>query len=63
MIQQHEKLIYSATEAAAALSVSRPTLYKLLRTGDIPSFSVGTRRLIPRAGLVEWIEKQTGGAA
>ena len=63
MIQQHEKLAYSATEAAAALSISRPMLYKLLQSEDIPSFNIGSRRLIPRAALVEWIERQTGGAA
>ena len=63
MIQQNERLTYNVSEAAAAFGVSRPKMYELLRSGAIPSFQIGTRRLISRAGLTEWVERQAGGAA
>ena len=63
MIQQKDRLTFNVTEAAAALGISRPKMYELLRSGEIPSFQIGTRRLISRAGLAAWVEPQTGGAA
>lgn len=49
------QLTVSVDEAAALLGVSRPTVYQLIRTPGFPSFRVGSRRLISRAGLAEWI--------
>ena len=60
---QCEKLALNATEAAAILGVSRPTIYKLMRSEGFPVFSIGQRRLISRAGLVEWIQRQTEAQA
>jgi excisionase family DNA binding protein len=37
----------SVVEAAARLGVSRSTLYNKLRTGEIKSVTIGSRRLIP----------------
>ena len=63
MVKQNERLTFNVSEAAAALGISRPKMYELLRSGEIPSFQIGTRRLISRAGLAEWVERQSGGAA
>ena len=63
MIKQNERLTYSISEAAFALGISRPKMYQLIQSGDIPSFQIGTRRLISRAGLAEWVQRQSGGAA
>lgn len=52
-------LAVSTSTAAGMIDVSRPTLYRLLRTGEIPSFQLGSRRLIPTSGLTAWVEHQT----
>lgn len=46
-----ERLAYSPAEAAAALGVSRSSLYLALRRGDVHSRTLGGRRLVPRAEL------------
>lgn len=53
-------LAVSATEAAKLLGVSRATIYELLRNNAFPSFHIGTRRLIPVAGLQNWVASQSG---
>lgn len=62
-IQSTERLALNVTEAAAALGVSRPVVYQLMRRDDFPSFTIGTRRLVSRAGLQSWIEKQAANRA
>lgn len=54
-----EKMALNVTEAAAALGVSRPVVYQLMRREDFPSFKIGSRTLVSAAGLREWVEKQT----
>ena len=56
-----EKMTLSVSDAAVVLGVSRPSVYRLIRSEGFPVFKIGTRTLISRAGLSEWIEKQTGG--
>lgn len=55
---RNDKLGLSVTEAAALLGVSRPTVYELINREDFPSFRIGTRRVISRAGLERWVEAQ-----
>lgn len=55
-----EKLTYSVTEAAEALGVSRPTMYELIRREGIPTLKVGSRVLISRKRLTEWVDQQAG---
>lgn len=38
-------------EAAEWLDVSRSTLYRLMRSGEVPSFTIGSRRLIPASSI------------
>lgn len=57
-IRNNERLALNVTEAAACLGVSRPTMYELLRRDDFPSFRIGTRQLISRDGLAEWVKRQ-----
>lgn len=54
---QPTKLAYSVTEAAQALGVGRSTLYKLLTDGDLPSTTIGTRRLIFREDLDDFVQR------
>lgn len=61
-----EKVALTVTETAAALGVSRPTVYKLLRRADFPGFRVGSRQLVSREGLARWVAAQAeegGGVA
>ena len=57
-MENSEKLTLSITEAAAVLGLSRPTVYRLVRSEGFPAFRVGTRTLIPRAGLERWVSEQ-----
>ena len=53
-----EKITLSITETAAVLGLSRPTVYRLVKSDGFPAFRVGTRTLIPRAGLERWVQEQ-----
>lgn len=53
-----ERVALTVTETAAALGVSRPTVYKLLRRADFPGFRVGSRQLVSREGLARWVAEQ-----
>lgn len=53
-----EKLAMSVSETAAALGVSRPTVYTLLHKRDFPSFRVGGRTLVSVDGLRAWVAAQ-----
>ncbi len=49
------KLLLTPEEAAKALRIGRTSLYKLLRSGEIPSIRVGRSRRIPLRSLKEWL--------
>jgi excisionase family DNA binding protein len=49
-------------EAAQLLNVSRAKAYELIAAGAIPSVRVGASVRVPRAALLEWIERNTVGA-
>jgi excisionase family DNA binding protein len=44
-------LVYTIDQAAAALQVSQASVYAAVARKDLPSFRLGRRVLIPRAGL------------
>ncbi len=52
------RILLRVPEVAEALSISRATVYGLLASGGLPSVRIGSRRLIPRARLLEWVEQQ-----
>ena len=57
---EKQKLAVNVSEAAAMLSVSRPTMYQILARDDFTgSFRVGNKHLISVAALQDWIAKQT----
>lgn len=55
------ELVYSVTEAARALGISRHTMYNLIHQEGFPTLTVGSRRLISRELLAEWVRAQAGG--
>lgn len=56
--KQLEPLSVSTSEAARLLGVSRPMIYELMQNAGLPWFKVGTRTLLPVAGLKEWVAAQ-----
>ena len=58
MADKLKPLAYSTKEAAQLLSISRPTLYKLMQDPLFPKFKAGTRTLIPAEPLEAWVQAQ-----
>ena len=48
------KELFTTTEAATMLGVSRPTLMKLVEAGDIVHVKVGTHHRIPAQAILEF---------
>lgn len=56
--RQDTRKALSLTEAAQQLGVSRTSLYKLIGRGEVQSFKVGARNLVPVASIEAYIERQ-----
>lgn len=52
-------LMLSVPEMAAALGISRAGAYELARSESFPALRIGTRIVIPKDKLQEWVDKQT----
>jgi excisionase family DNA binding protein len=50
-----EPLVLTVEQAARLLGISRGLAYQGVRDGSIPSISIGRRRLIPTARLLELV--------
>jgi excisionase family DNA binding protein len=50
---RHEPLLVSLVEAAKLLSVSKPTIERMIADGAIPTRRLRRRRMIPREYLEE----------
>ena len=46
-----ERLTYTVTEVAQLLGISRGSAYTHVRTGEIPSITIGGRIVVPRRAL------------
>jgi len=53
-----QKLAYSVVEAAAALGVSKTTMYQIVRTEGFPVIKVGNRSIIPIESFKRWMEER-----
>lgn len=49
-------IAYGPRDAARMVGVSREYIYLALRRGELASYKVGSRRLIPREALLAWLE-------
>lgn len=60
-----EPLLYTVEESAKRASISRTTMYKLIRSGEVRSIKVRRARRVPPAELEAYITRQlatqTGG--
>lgn len=52
-------LMLSVPEMAAVLGISRAGAYELARSEGFPALRIGTRIVIPKDKLQEWVDKQT----
>lgn len=50
-----QKSALSIGEVAAAIGVSKPVAYKLVRTPGFPCFSLGRRLIVPRTEFEVWL--------
>lgn len=57
------KLLYSIPEVAAALGVSRSTVYELIAAGEFPTVDIGQgqrpRHRVKVDALEDWIARKT----
>ena len=51
-----EKQAYSVAEAATALSISRTTLYELIKVSQITTYSIGSKTLITAQALDDFVD-------
>ena len=51
-----ESLFYTVPEAGERLRVSRQTVYKLIKTGEIPSALLGRRRVLKKTDVDAYAE-------
>lgn len=49
------KTLYRVPEAMNELSLSRSTIYELIRSGRLRSVTEGRTRLIPHSAIVEYV--------
>ena len=58
-----KKILYSVEEAAEALSLGRSTLLAMAYDRQIPSITVGRRRLFPVDELEKWAADRLGSGS
>ena len=51
--------VLSVADAARRLGISRSKFYELIGRNEIPSITIGTRRLIPLRALRNWVDERT----
>ena len=57
--QYWNQVTMSVRQTCIATNLSRSTVQKLAFSGELPSFTVGTRRLFPVAGVLAWMRSKT----
>ena len=57
-----EPMLYTPTEAAAALGIGRSKLYELLQTGVLESVHIGACRRVPADALTDLVRRLRGAA-
>ena len=57
-----EKAAFSVEEAGTYLGTSRPTIYRPMDSGDLPSIHIGRRRLVLKEDLDKFIQERKAEA-
>ena len=50
-------LMLSVSQVADVLGIGRTNAYELAKEKDLPSLKIGSRIVIPRDKLIQWIEE------
>ena len=58
--ENKEKLVYQVGDLVDLLGLSISSVYKGINSGDIPHVTIGSRILIPKKMLDEFLSKRTG---
>ncbi len=58
---QNQPKLLTVSEAAKLLRISNWLLYKLIRTEELRTLTIASRRLIAAEDLAEYINKRKGG--
>ena len=53
-----EKRYYTMAEAAKYLTITRATLHRFVKGGEIPSYKIGTRRIFDIKDLDRWVHSK-----
>ena len=56
-----ECLTYTVKEASAILGVSFGTMYRLVRSNQVPNIKIGGRYFLPQQSFLLWFEKSIQG--
>lgn len=56
------QVAYKVPHAAQLVDLSERQMWEFVRSGEIDSFKIGTSRRIPRAALIEFIERKKAEA-
>ena len=64
-MEDTDRLLLRAEDAARVLSLSRSTVFELMASGALPSVKIGASRRIPRQALDDYVASLTAahGAA
>lgn len=54
-------LFLSAKLVAQTLGISISSAYELMAEQDFPAIRIGSRIVVPKDKLRQWVERQTGG--
>jgi excisionase family DNA binding protein len=59
----NEPLAYGPDEACKLLGIGRTLFLNLLKAGEIPSLTIGGRRLVRHVDLVAFLERKVANTA
>ena len=51
--------VLNANELAETLGISRAGAYNLLNSADFPTLHIGSRKMVARSKLLEWIDRNS----
>lgn len=60
-MSQPDQLAYTVRQVAQLLSVTPPTVYRLVSSGELHSIRIGTSIRIPAAALSQWMSAHAAG--
>lgn len=55
-VRTERRVLLRVEEAAKALSIGRTTMYDLIRSGEIETVTIGTRRLVPLKAIERYVD-------